>query len=118
MVTFFHKCLDDPDRRDFVLAAPDGAIVGEGVINEILWPEKTANFRIAIFSPEHRNRGLGTWMVQTIRDYAFRELGLEELTLEVFAFNPRARHIYEKAGFRVTEVQGDEIIMAVSGNPV
>lgn len=114
VVTFFRKCLRDPDRRDFLLVAPDGQIIGESVINEIDWAAKSANFRIAIFWPEYHNKGLGTWAVGTTRDYAFRELGLEELTLDVFNFNPRARHVYEKAGFRVTEVCGDEIIMAIS----
>ena len=114
VVGFFLKCLTDDIRRDFLLVAPSGEIVGEAVVNEIDREAKTANFRIAIFRPEYRNKGLGTWMVETIRDYAFRELGLEELTLDVFDFNPRAKHIYEKAGFRITEVCGNEIIMALA----
>ncbi|MNJ56462.1 hypothetical protein D3C77_520100 [compost metagenome] len=32
--------------------------------------------------------------------YVFRELGLAALTLDVFEFNPRAVHVYEKAGFQ------------------
>ena len=114
VVEFFLNCLTDPDRRDFLIIAPGGQIIGESVINEIDWAEKTANFRIAIFRPEYHDRGIGTWAVETVRDYGFRELKLETLTLDVFDFNPRAKRVYEKAGFRVTEVCGNEIIMALS----
>jgi RimJ/RimL family protein N-acetyltransferase len=32
--------------------------------------------------------------------FAFRELNLHRVELEVFEFNPRAAHCYEKAGFQ------------------
>ena len=114
VVGFFRKCLTDPDRRDFLIVAPGGKIIGESVINEIDWAEKSANFRIAIFRPEYHGKGIGTWAVETARDYAFRELKLNCLTLDVFSFNPRAKRVYEKAGFRVAEVCGDEMIMTLS----
>ena len=114
VVGFFLKCLTDDTRQDFLLTAPDGQIIGEAVVNEIDWPTKTANFRLAIFRPEYRNKGLGTWMVNRVCGHAFREMGLAELTLEVFSFNPRAKHVYEKAGFRVREAEGEEIIMALA----
>lgn len=31
---------------------------------------------------------------------AFERLGLHRLELDVYSFNPRARRVYEKAGFR------------------
>ena len=114
VVGFFLKCLHDPTRRDFLITAPSGEIIGESVINEIDWESQSANFRIAIFRPEYLNRGIGTWAVEATRDYAFRELKLNRLTLDVFAFNPRAKHVYEKAGFRTVEVYEDEITMAIS----
>ena len=114
VVGFFHKCLTDPDRQDFLILSPEGEIIGETVINELDRERSTANFRITLFQPQWFGKGIGTWAVETTRDYAFRELGLEELTLGVYPFNPRAIHVYEKAGFRFTgEVEDGERIMAV-----
>lgn len=36
-----------------------------------------------------------------IVDYAFTNLPLHRIELEVYAFNPRAQRVYEKAGFVV-----------------
>jgi L-amino acid N-acyltransferase YncA len=44
-------------------------------------------------------RGLGTEATRLITDYAFTVVGLHRITLEVYAFNPRARHVYDKVGF-------------------
>ena len=39
-------------------------------------------------------------MVETTRDFAFEELKLHRLELDVYSFNPRAERVYQKAGFR------------------
>ena len=100
VVGFFLECLFDESRCDFVLVAPDGRIVGESVVNEIDPDERCANFRIALFQPDVRGRGLGTWMTCATRDFAFERLGLHRLELDVFSFNERAVRTYEKAGFQ------------------
>lgn len=88
VISFFLACLDDPDRRDFLLVDPAGRIAGECVINEIDWDARCANFRIGIFRPEDRGQGLGTWAVRVTRDLAFEALGLHRLAMNVFSFNP------------------------------
>ncbi len=100
VLRFFQACERDNTRRDFLLIAPDGAIVGEGVINEIDWTCRSANFRIALFHAKDRGRGLGKWVTETLCAYAFRTLRLRRLTLEVFAFNTRAQALYKRCGFR------------------
>lgn len=109
VVDFFLRCVDNPDRCDLLLIAPDGRVVGESVINEVDWGARSANFRIALFGAAACGHGLGTWAVETTRDFAFAELGLHRLELDVFSINPRARHVYEKAGFRVEGVLRDAI---------
>ena len=37
-------------------------------------------------------------------------LRLHRLELEVFSFNPRAQHVYEKAGFRKEGVRRDAVL--------
>ena len=109
VTSFFLRCVDDPDRRDLLIFSPDGAVLGESVINEIDWEARSANFRIALFCPEARDRGLGSWATALTRDLAFEGLGLHRLELDVFSINPRARHVYEKAGFKVEGVLRDAI---------
>lgn len=69
------------------------------MINEIDARTRSANFRIAIFDYKNLGKGIGSWAVQKTVDYAFSELHLHRLSLDVFSFNPRAKHVYEKAGF-------------------
>lgn len=99
VTSFFLRCVDDPDRRDLLLISPEGTVLGESVINEIDWRARSANFRIALFGPGARGRGLGSWAVALTRDLAFAGLGLHRLELDVFSINPRAEHVYARAGF-------------------
>lgn len=108
-VAFFHKCIADEERYDFLIIAPDGKIIGESVINEIDWELRSANFRICIFHTENCGKGIGFWAIAQTRDFAFRELRLHRLELDVFSFNPRAIRAYEKAGFRREGVLRDAI---------
>lgn len=109
VVGFFRRCLDDPGRYDFLLLSPEGRIIGESVINEIDWEARSANFRIALFGASARDRGLGSWATALTRDYAFRDLGLHRLELDVFSINPRAERVYAKAGFVREGVRRDAI---------
>ncbi|MPV36441.1 GNAT family N-acetyltransferase [Georgenia subflava] len=95
---------DQDDRLDLVVV--DNAAqrcVGEVVLNE--WDRESAscNFRILI-GPAGRDRGLGTEATRLTLRHAFGALGLHRVSLTVFAFNPRARRAYEKAGFVVEGV--------------
>ncbi|WP_438311400.1 GNAT family N-acetyltransferase [Sporosarcina sp. FA9] len=126
-VPFIEECLKDPevlkltgsssdfDRESFLhwyntrnrqtdrldLAIVDRSkdlLVGEVVVN--LYDNKTQsmNFRILI-GPRGRNQGFGTEATELIIDYVFNNTTLNQLTLSVFDFNPRAKYVYEKVGF-------------------
>ncbi|WP_233600887.1 MULTISPECIES: GNAT family N-acetyltransferase [Micromonospora] len=87
------------DRLDLaVVDRATGECVGEVVLNEWDPRNETCNFRTLI-GPAGRGRGLGTEAVRLIVGYGFERLGLHRIALEVFAFNPRARRVYEKVGF-------------------
>ena len=95
---------DQPDRLDLaVVDANAAACVGEAVLNQWDPGNESCNFRIFI-GPMGRDRGLGTEATRLIVGYGFEHLGLHRISLEVYAFNPRARRAYEKAGFRAEGV--------------
>lgn len=90
------------DRADWaILRQHDGAFLGEAVINDFDPHNESAGYRIWLAGPAHFNHGYGTEATRLVVDYAFDRIGLHRLELEVFAFNPRARRVYEKCGFQL-----------------
>lgn len=90
---------DQPDRLDLaVIDNATSSCVGEAVLNEWDQDNQSCNFRIALV-PTVVGRGLGTDATRLIVRYGFETLHLHRISLEVYAFNPRAKRAYEKAGF-------------------
>ena len=92
-----------------VIDRASGSLVGEVVINDADDGNRSAGFR-TLLGPRGRNRGLGTEATWLVIDHAFTELGLHRISLEVYAFNPRARRVYEKVGFRSEGVLRDALL--------
>jgi RimJ/RimL family protein N-acetyltransferase len=90
------------DRADWaVLRRSDGAFLGEAVLNDLDPDNASANYRILLAGPRVFGRGYGTEATRLVLDYAFDTAGLHRVSLGVFAFNPRARRVYEKCGFQL-----------------
>jgi RimJ/RimL family protein N-acetyltransferase len=88
------------DRLDLsIIERATGDWAGEVVLNDLDPRNQSCGFRIALQGPRFYGRGLGTEATQLLTGYAFDVVGLHRIELEVYAFNPRARHVYEKAGF-------------------
>lgn len=86
-----------------------GELVGEVVLND--WDEgnRSCGFRTLI-GAAGRGRGLGTEATRLIVEHGLTTMGLHRISLEVYDFNPRARHVYEKVGF-VHEGTGREALL-------
>lgn len=108
--SFFLKSLEDDNRYFFLIISFDGRIIGESVITEIDWDLRCANFRIGIFHSTERGCGIGTWATEVTRDFAFEELKLHRLELDVYSFNPRAEKVYLKAGFKREGILRDSVM--------
>lgn len=88
------------DRLDLaIVERATGECVGEAVLNDLDAHNYGCSFRIFLFGGRFFGRGLGTEAIRMILDHAFDAVGLHRVELEVYAFNPRARHVYEKIGF-------------------
>lgn len=94
---------DTVDRLDLaVVDAMSRIWLGEVVINEWDAHNRSCNFRIAL-SATARNRGVGTEATRLIVDYLFDVIDdppVHRIELEVYSFNPRAKAVYERVGFR------------------
>jgi RimJ/RimL family protein N-acetyltransferase len=103
-LAWFRSRNETDDRLDLaVVDRATGACVGEAVLNQWDPGNESANFRILI-GPAGQDRGLGTEATRLIVGYGFERLGLHRITLEVYAFNPRAQRVYEKVGFKAEGV--------------
>lgn len=91
---------DEPDRITLAIADPSDRIYfGEVVLMDHDQPNRSASLRIALSLPA-RGQGFGTAALRLVLAHAFGPLELHRVSLEVYAFNVRAIHVYEKVGFR------------------
>jgi RimJ/RimL family protein N-acetyltransferase len=100
------------DRVDFAITAaddPHSRWLGEAVLKNIDRANRCAGFRISLGGASQYGRGLGTQATRLVLAFAFSALDLHRVELEVYDFNPRARHVYEKVGFVVEGVRRDAL---------
>lgn len=76
-----------------------GDFLGEVVLDKLEAHNRCCNFRIALVGPEAFGRGYGAEATRLILAHAFETVGLNRVELQVYAFNPRARRVYERVGF-------------------
>lgn len=100
---------EQTDRLDLAIVdQSQGILVGEAVVNLYDKNSHSMNFRILI-GPRGRNRGLGTEATKLVIDYIFKNTTLNQLTLSVFDFNPRAKYVYEKVGFVINSIDKNDL---------
>ena len=106
---WYHTRNEQLDRLDLAIVdQSQGIPVGEVVANLYDEKNKSMNFRILI-GPRGRDRGLGTEATRLFLNYLFSHTTLRTVTLSVFDFNPRAKHVYEKVGFVVDSIDANEL---------
>ena len=99
------------DRLDLAIVPHEtGEWAGEAVINDYDPDNHSANFRIILGGPWAYGRGWGSEAARLIIAYAFEHGGLHRVGLGVFDFNPRARRVYEKIGFRYEGTLRDSLL--------
>lgn len=69
-------------------------------LHQINWKDRNAVFGIVLGEKAYWDQGYGTDATHTMLRFAFEELNLHRVELEVFDENARARRCYEKAGLR------------------
>lgn len=93
---------DHYDRADWaIMSVEDGVFLGEAVLNDLDPDNGSAGYRVWLAGPDVFGHGYGTEATGLVLDYAFHQVGLHRVALEVYEHNPRARRAYEKCGFTV-----------------
>jgi RimJ/RimL family protein N-acetyltransferase len=93
---------EQPNSLQFMIRVQaDNRLIGFVGLDGILWTHGDAFVGIGIGDRAHWDKGYGTDAMRVILRYAFTELNLHRVSLDVFEYNPRAIRSYEKAGFVV-----------------
>ncbi len=89
------------DGMEFSIRTLDGdQFIGFVGLGAIKWNHGDALVGIGLGERAYWGNGYGTDAMQVMLRYAFTELNLYRLTLEVFEYNQRAIQSYRKAGFK------------------
>lgn len=92
-----------PGRDLMLLARNDRDLVG-GVVVDGAAGNGEARLRWFIVDPNHAGRGIGGRLLDQAMAFC-RETGVARINLWTFAGLDAARHLYERAGFRLAEEQ-------------
>jgi RimJ/RimL family protein N-acetyltransferase len=88
----------EKDELFFLVAEVNKKLVASSDIHILTGDEKHVGVLGIVVKTEFRGLSIGTEMMKTLIEQA-RALGLKVLTLNVFATNKPAVHVYEKVGF-------------------
>jgi RimJ/RimL family protein N-acetyltransferase len=98
--TWYRSRAEHADRLDLsIVERSTGTWLGEVVLNDLDEMNQSCGLRIVLAAAANFGQGFGTEATRLVLDHAFGAVGLHRVELEVYRFNPRARHVYEKLGF-------------------
>ena len=99
---WFERLVEEQGKTVFhfvICLAVDDRAIGTIGLMEIDYVNGSAGVGIAIGEPALWGQGLGTDAMDAILDFAFGQLRLERVWLDLNTDNVRARRSYEKSGF-------------------
>lgn len=97
---WYQSRAEPEDRLDLsIVEKATGEWAGEVVLNGLSPDNLSCGFRILLLGPTYFGRGLGREATKLVLAHAFETVGLHRIELDVYAFNPRARHVYQQLGF-------------------
>jgi RimJ/RimL family protein N-acetyltransferase len=90
---------NESDHVFTIRTLDDDRIIGAIGLDGIRWMHRDCFVGIGLGDREYWGKGYGTDAMKIILRYAFTELNLQRVTLDVFEYNQRGVRSYEKAGF-------------------
>lgn len=97
---WLEKEAEKDNNHFFAIRTLEGdKVIGEINLDGIRLNHRDCFVGIGLGEREYWGKGYGTDAMRIILRYAFTELNLHRVTLDVFEYNPRGVRSYEKAGF-------------------
>lgn len=97
------KRLIDSIYTKFFTAVLDDEIIGTVELGFINYKKKECKICRFLIGEKFRNKGYGTEILNFLINYAFNELNMNKVLLNVLSKNISAKKCYEKVGFTVIE---------------
>ncbi|MHC0038062.1 GNAT family N-acetyltransferase [Pseudoneobacillus sp. C159] len=99
------------DSRVFLLIGDQATneLIGDVELNGIDFLNQTASIRIQILNERYWSKGYGTEAMSLLLDYGFGVYNLHRIELEVYSYNQRAIHAYQKLGFKQEGIKRESI---------
>jgi len=95
-----HLSAIEKDSKVAVVAEVDGRVVGQTDVSPKSGRQRHVGVLGIVIRSGYRDIGIGMELMKEAEAQA-RRFRLKILMLDVFASNSRARHLYEKAGYRI-----------------
>lgn len=96
----FEEMENDSSMLEFALrTTKKDELIGFVCLHTIEWNNRSAVLAVGIGNEDYRGQGYGVEAVQLILYYAFQELNLHRVGLDVISNNERAIEIYQNIGF-------------------
>ncbi|MFH1637085.1 MAG: GNAT family protein [Candidatus Woesearchaeota archaeon] len=105
---FLEKIIASENDRTFAIETEFGEYLGNVGINQIHWPSKNGRLAIIIGHKDQHGKGYGQSAIMEALRVAFEDYKLHKIWLIVFEENRKARHVYEKCGFKVEGILREE----------
>ncbi|MBN1138528.1 MAG: GNAT family N-acetyltransferase [Anaerolineae bacterium] len=107
----FNPGHESPNSVTFYLRTlADDKLIGFAAIHSIEWNNQAGLLAIGIGEADYRGRGYGADALRLLLRYAFDELNLYRLGLDVIANNTQAIRAYERVGFKQEGIQRDAVL--------
>lgn len=98
---WFDYAINAKDMFPFSIETLAGErLIGNCAISKVDWRNRNGEFGIALGEPTDWGKGYGTDAARLILGFAFDEMSLNRVSLNVYSFNPRGIRSYEKVGFK------------------
>lgn len=89
-----------PEATFVIVTIEDNKMIGTVSLEDINNIDRTATLGIFIGDKDYRDKGYGTEAIKLILEYGFKYMNLNNIKLDLMAFNTRALKCYEKCGFK------------------
>lgn len=100
LVGWLKEIQDSNKGYSFAIRSIDNdEMIGYIELSNIQWWNGVATLGIGIGDTKHRGSGFGKEAMKLLLDFAFEELNLHRIQLNVFCYNTGAISLYEKVGF-------------------
>lgn len=93
-------CADRTNSAAIFIIMVDDLPIGFVQLSNIDWISRNAYFGIAICDTSIKSKGYGKRTSKLVLDYAFNELNIHKISLEISSFNTNVLELYEALGFK------------------